>query len=56
MNDSKNNVKGNVNAQTKYTLTKSEKLNAPISTAFTETSFIYFCGGVGYYGIEVFLL
>lgn len=40
MKDNKNIVIGNERFQTKYTFTKSEKLNAPIKIAFTETSFI----------------
>lgn len=40
-----NSVNGNVKPYTKYTFTNSEKLNAPINIAFTETNFIllFFC-------------
>lgn len=33
---------GKLRVSTKYTLTNKEKLNAPISTAFTDTNFIFF--------------
>lgn len=42
MNDSRNRVNGNVKLSTKYTFTNKEKLNAPISIAFTETNFMGF--------------
>jgi hypothetical protein len=41
MKDSKNNVIGKFNFYTKYTFTKSEKLNEPIKIALTETNFIF---------------
>lgn len=41
MNESKNKVNGKASFYTKYTFTKSEKLNAPIKIAFTETNFMF---------------